>query len=81
MSQGMRAPNAIRVFHSIADSILAAAVMKDEQGRPFIVVREYVSKGRNRSSSIASAAISKKRLYGPRLTATQSGEKEKATRQ
>jgi hypothetical protein len=28
--------------------------MKDEQGRPFIVVREYVSKGRNLSSNNAS---------------------------
>jgi hypothetical protein len=53
-----------------------ASVMKDEQGRPFIVVREYVSKGRNLSSNNTSKKV--KHDLGDSLTASQSGKEEKA---
>lgn len=60
MSQGRRLSYFSIHFVMKLTACSAASVMKDEQGRPFIVVREYVLKGWNRSLNSASEGPSEK---------------------
>ena len=54
-----------------------ASVMKDEQGRPFIVVREYV-----KTCTVGTFGEIMAILYGViKLTMLQSRQEEEATRQ